>query len=100
MPVGKFYLEVYRHRLTLGEDEVWVDLNNLEIHPDIARQLADLGIVEIHRDRIPLRQVGRIKKLMRLRENLGVNIAGATIILDLLDRIEIMQGEIEALKRR
>ncbi len=96
----KYYLQIYRHTLSLNEDDTWVDVNTLEIHPDIMIRLAEWGIVELRRGHIPARQVGRVRKLMRLRRSLGVNLPGAAVILDLLERVEILQEEIERLKRR
>ncbi len=37
---------------------------------------------------------------MRLRRTLGVNLPGAAIILDLLERIEMLQDEVNKLKGR
>ena len=96
----KLYLQLYRHTLSVGDGDPWVHVSNLEVHPDIAEALAELGIVEIRRGYIPASHVGRMQKVLRLRRNLGVNLAGATIILDLLERIEVLQEEIERLKRR
>ncbi len=96
----KYYLQMYRHTLSLGDEDSWVHVNSLEIHPDMAEKLAELGIVELHDDQIPTRQIGRVRKLMRLRRNLGVNLPGAAIILDLLERVEMLQDEIETLRRR
>ncbi len=96
----KFYLQVYRHTLGGGEEEAWVDAGSLGIHPETILRLADLGIVEVRLGQIPASQARRVQKLMRLRRSLGVNLPGAAIILDLLDRVERLQDEIERLKRR
>ncbi len=100
MVVKKFYLQIYRHPLSTAEEEIWVDTDSLGIHPDTAQLLADLGIVEYRLGRLPARQAERIQKILRLRKNLGVNLCGAAIILDLLDRIEGLQDELEKIKRR
>ncbi len=96
----RYYLQVYRHSLSLSDEDTWVSLDTLEIHPEMAQRLADLGIMEIRQGRIPARQAGRLQKLMRLRRNLGVNLPGAAIILDLLEQIEVLREEIEKLSRR
>jgi len=41
----------------------------------------------------------RLLLIRRLRDDLGVNLAGIDIILQLLDRIRELQGEIEHLRR-
>jgi MerR family transcriptional regulator/heat shock protein HspR len=98
--VKKFHLKIYAHTLSISEDDSWVDVSSLGIHPDTAQRLAELGIVEFRLGHIPPGQAARIQKLLRLRRNLGVNLAGAAIILDLLERLERLQDEIEQLKRR
>lgn len=100
MAVSRFYIQVYRHTPpTLAEDG-WVDVSSLGIHPDTASSLAELGILEVRMGCVPARQVNRLQKILRIRKNLGVNLPGAAIILELLDRIEILQEEIDLLKRR
>lgn len=98
--VVKYYIQMYCHNLSTGDEEAWVDLGSLEIHPDLVQQLAEFGIVETRRGLIPAGEVARVQKLLRLRRNLGVNLPGAAIILELLERIEQLQDEIERLKRR
>jgi len=95
----KYYLQIYRHTLSAGNEDEWVDINSLEVHPDLAQQLAELGILEIQGECIPSCQVARIQKLIRLRSNFGVNLHGAAIIIDLLERVEMLQDEIDRLKR-
>ncbi|OPZ70605.1 MAG: Chaperone modulatory protein CbpM [Firmicutes bacterium ADurb.Bin456] len=96
----KFYIQIYRHTLPIAGDSEWVELDSLEIHPDFARMLAEWGIVEIRGSHVHIRQVARLQKLLNLRRKLGVNLPGAAIIVDLLDRIEMLQDEIDRLKRR
>ncbi len=95
--VKKYYLQVYHHSLSTGPEGEWVDISSLEIHPEIAERLAELGIVEIRENYIQSCQATRVRKLMRLRYSLGVNVHAAAIIMDLLERIEKLQDEIERL---
>ncbi|MDD4335725.1 MAG: chaperone modulator CbpM [Desulfotomaculaceae bacterium] len=95
----KYYLQMYHHVLSADEDDAWVDLNSLEIHPEMAQLLAEFGILDIREGHIRLKQAARLAKLRRLRCTLGVNLSGAAIILDLLERIETLQEEIDRLKR-
>lgn len=96
----KFYLQIYRHTPSVDGEDNWVDAVSLGIHPDMAQLLADLGIVESRLGYVPANQVRRVQKFLRLRRSLGVNLPGAVIIIDLLERIEKMQDEIDRLKRR
>lgn len=98
--VTKYYLQIYQHTLAMGDDDAWIDLDSMGIHPELAERLAEFGIVEIFQGHVRASQAVRLLKLLRLRSNLGVNLHGAAIILDLLDRIEALQDEIERLKRR
>ena len=96
----KYYLELYRHQLPLSEDEVLIDLESLGVHPEILELLAEFGVVELRQGHIRADQAARAEKIMRLRRNLGVNLPGAAIILELLERIEQLQDQVEHLKRR
>ena len=98
--VEKYYVQIYQHTLSPGEEETWVDVGSLDIHPDLLHRLVEFGIVEIHRGHVSARQAARLHKLLRLRSSLGVNLTGAAIILDLLERIDLLQDEIERLKRK
>jgi DNA-binding transcriptional MerR regulator len=44
--------------------------------------------------------IDRLRRIMRLRRDLGVNLAGAAVILDMRGRIEGLRKELEDLRRR
>lgn len=96
----KYFIQIYSHTPSVDDDDNWVDVTSLGIHPDIAGYLGELGLVDFYRGHVPARQVRRLQKLQRLRNNLGVNLPGAAIIMDLLDKMEELQEELERLKRR
>jgi MerR family transcriptional regulator/heat shock protein HspR len=100
----KYFIQIYSHtpsiEIEMEDDDNWVDVASLGIHPDIAGYLAEIGLVDFHRGHIPAHQAPRLQKLLRLRSNLGVNLPGAAIIVDLLDRMEELQEELERLRRR
>lgn len=96
----EYYLQIYHHTLRSGEEHEWIHLSELEIHPDILAQLVELGVVEISKEQVPAYQVASIHKILRLRGAMGVNIPGAVIILDLLERIESLQDELERIRKR
>lgn len=98
--MDKFYIRIFRHTLSVDEEDTWIDIAELDIHPEIMYKLAELGIVEVRRGQIPACQVMRAHKILRLRRDLGVNLPGAAIILDLLEQVEELRDEIERLKRR
>jgi len=95
--VSKFYLQFYCHTPSLEEDG-WVDVAELGVHPDLAQQLGELGIIDYRRGLIPVRQAARLRRVLRLRRNLGVNLPGAAIIENLLERIDELHDELARLK--
>ncbi|MCL6448599.1 MAG: chaperone modulator CbpM [Armatimonadetes bacterium] len=88
-------LRIYYH----GGEQEKINIRALEFHPEMLQTLSELGIIEIQEDCLTPDQLQRIYKLLRLKNCLGVNLPGAAIILELLDRIEKLQGEIEKLQR-
>lgn len=78
----------------------WISIHTLEYHPELLHRLALLGVVEIKDERIHAREIKRLKKVLCLRRNLGVNLAGASIILDLLDKVESLQEQVRKLQEK
>jgi DNA-binding transcriptional MerR regulator len=75
------------------------------LHPATVKQFVELGLIE------PVRSNGsdpafdaaallRLRTIGRLRSTLGVNCAGAAIILDLLDKLAALRREIESMRSR
>ena len=72
-------------------------------------RLAEQGLIEtVHVDTegktdeplIPRRVVVKLRRMQRLRRDLGVNFAGAAVILDLVGRIEQLNRELAEMHRR
>ena len=61
------------------------------LHPDLVRRLIALDAV----DPLDWDAAARLARLARLRRDLGLNVAGAALVCDLLERIE----ELEARRR-
>ncbi len=72
----------------------------LEFHPDLLAIYEDLGIIEKDVNGIRYEDLHRLEKIIRLKRNCGVNTVGASIIVDLLNKIEYLQDEIERLRRK
>ncbi len=70
------------------------------MHPSALEPYVRIGVIT--RDpasgRFPVRAVRRLRKAIRLRRDLGVNLVSLGIILDLLDRLEAMERELERLR--
>lgn len=87
------------YRVYFHDEEEPMPLSQIDIHPEFLQLLAELGIIEIRNHRIDNCCLTRISKIMRIRQRLGVNINAAAIIVELLERIESLEDEIEHLKK-
>jgi len=75
----------------------------LNIHPQTLRQYERDGLIKPSRTQGRMRlysqrDIDRMKMILRLTRDLGVNIAGIDIILRLKEQMEQMEREIEDLK--
>lgn len=72
------------------------------IHPDLVDRLVALGLIDpaetVPEPCFDVSVVLRIRCILRLRHDLGVNWAGVGVVIDLLERIEQLEREIERLK--
>ena len=77
----------------------------LNIHPQTLRQYEREGLIKPSRTegRMRLysqRDIDRLKLILSLVRDLGVNLAGVEIILQLKEEIEELQKEVERLKKQ
>jgi len=77
--------------------------NMLEIHPQTLRQYEREGLVEPSRTQGRMRlysqrDIDRMKLILRLTRQMGVNLAGVDIVLQLKEQIDEMQAEIDQLR--
>jgi len=75
----------------------------LDIHPQTLRQYEREGLVEPSRTQGRMRlysqrDIDRMKLILRLTRQLGVNLAGVDIVLQLKKQIDQMQDEIDQLR--
>ncbi len=66
-------------------------------------QLVELGIIEARADDSKLfayEVTLRVQRCVRLHRDLGVNLEGAAVIIDLLDRIEALEHQLHGLHHR
>lgn len=73
--------------------------------PSLVVRLAQQGLIEAFDSEegeplLPRRVIMQLRRMQRLRRDLGVNFTGAAIILDLSNRIEQLNRELEQIRRR
>jgi len=75
------------------------------MHPALVQQFVEFGLIEPvewqgARSLFDASAVPRLRMIRRLRDALGINLAGVAVILDLLDRFCALQGANETLRSR
>jgi DNA-binding transcriptional MerR regulator len=84
------------------------------LHPRLIASFVEFGLVEpaepaepveppradLESARFSAEAVDRLRRIVRLRHDLGVNLAGVAVILEMRDRMEELQREVEHLRRR
>ena len=75
----------------------------LDIHPQTLRQYEREGLVEPSRTQGRMRlysqrDIERMKLILRLTRQMGVNLAGVDIVLQLKEQVDAMQEEIDQLR--
>lgn len=72
----------------------------VQCHPQTLRQYEDIGLLEPVRTTTNQRlysdqDVERARQIRRLTRDLGVNLAGVEVVLDLLDKMESIRQEFQ-----
>ncbi len=75
------------------------------MHPQTLRQYDRLGLVTPRRAtgrgrRYTRRDIATLREVQRLSQDEGVNLAGIKRILELVDRVEELEREVDRLRRR
>ncbi len=92
---------------TVSPDEpcytIGVVARMVDLHPQTLRNYEQEGLVVPRRSEGNIRlysqrEVERLKKINRLTQELGVNLAGVQIILRMADQIETLQLELRVLR--
>jgi MerR family transcriptional regulator/heat shock protein HspR len=89
-----------------GKDPVYVisvAAKMVEMHPQTLRLYERLGLLKPARQRhnrlYSDYDIARLRQIQRLTQDMGVNLAGVEIILNLLERIEELQDEVEQVRQ-
>ena len=75
----------------------------VNLHPQTLRNYEDLELVVPRRSpgnfrMYTERDVQRLHKIVRMTNDLGVNLAGVAVILNLTERVETLQADVEVLE--
>lgn len=73
-----------------------------QVHPDLILRFREFGLIDAVTDGVEplfdLAAIQKVRTIRRLRSEMGVNLAGVAVILELLDQIKRLQAEIEWLR--
>lgn len=87
-------------RVVFPAEENWLPISRLSIHPGLLDILEELGVIEVVNEQVEQNDLQRINKIMRLRDSLGINLNGAILICDLMERITDLEDEVRRLKEK
>ncbi len=66
-----------------------------EISTTTVQVYIELGVIEPMGDRLHSREVARIGQIQRLRRDLGLNLVGAAMVLDMAQELAQLRAQIE-----
>jgi MerR family transcriptional regulator, heat shock protein HspR len=75
-----------------------------ELHPALVEKFMQHGLIEPAADQapgllFPISCIERLRRIIRLRRDLRVNLAGVAVILEMREHIEELQKELERLRQ-
>jgi MerR family transcriptional regulator, heat shock protein HspR len=75
------------------------------LHPELVEKFIEYGLIEPSKSAgsnplFSFSSVERLRRIMRLRRDLGVNLAAVGVILEMRERMENLQRELEDLRKR
>jgi DNA-binding transcriptional MerR regulator len=75
------------------------------LHPELVDVFVRYQLVEpiVHTSSCPLfptSSIERLKRILRLRHEMGVNLAGISVILDMAEQIENLETDLEMLRNQ
>jgi chaperone modulatory protein CbpM len=74
------------------------------VHPALIGRLVALGLLDAYTDPVgrmmlPVAQLPRAARIVRLRDGLGLNYTAVGVVLDLLDRIDSLEAALRTRPR-
>lgn len=62
----------------------------------LVQSYIELGVIEPHGSMLHAREVSRIAQIQRLRQDLGLNVVGAAMVLDMAQEIAQLRAQLKA----
>lgn len=97
------YAIVYRRR----DDRLTLDAlaARADIHPVLLERFVEMGLLEPVEWEGPAllfdsSAIVRVRVIRRLRQSLGINLAGVGVVLELVDRLRALERENEEMRRK
>lgn len=73
------------------------------VHTEVVVEFVEYGIIEPTEHQQPWQfnatAIMRVQKALRIQHDLGLNLAGIALVIDLLDEMENLRGELALLKK-
>ncbi len=69
-----------------------------ETSTDVIERFVALGLIESSGSMLRSRDIARIAQIQRLRRDLGLNLVGAAIVLDMAQEIAQLKAQLQAYK--
>lgn len=91
----RYAIEIYKRGRGYVYEEGWARIDDLPYHPLLLQRLADVGAIELRTGRLSQADAFKADKILRLRRCLGVNLSGAVIIAELMERLDDMEAEMD-----
>ncbi len=66
----------------------------------ILERFAALGLIEPVESMLRLSELTRVVQVMRLRRDLGLNLVGAAMVLDMAQEINQLRAQLQVLRRQ
>jgi hypothetical protein len=92
---------------TMSPDEVTLDFlaAHSEMHPELVARLVEFGLIQPVGAQGSLllfdsSKISRVCSIRRLRAELGINLQGVAVVLDLVERLRELERENVALRAR
>ena len=75
-----------------------------EVEPSFFDDLSSFGLIEIHNvdadQFIPQQRLSDLERMIRIHQELNVNLEGIDVIFNLMERIDDLQSELQAARNR